>query len=448
MRRDIHGLPISTASAQAAAAFDHALSGYVKYRADAAARLTGLIAADGEFGLAHCLKGYFAMLSYKQANVPIAIEAAATARRLSTHATMRERAHVAALEAWIAGDLDRTLGIWEQILSEHPLDVLAFRLAHFNNFWLGRPGAMRLSVERVKPKWSRELSGYGTVLSCHCFALEECGDYAAAEPPGRDAVEIDPGDVWGTHAVAHIMEMQGRHREGIAWLNELERHWDGGNNLLHHLWWHRALFHLERREFDAVLDLYDRRFRNFESPLTQAQSDLYIDVQNAASMLFRLELLGIDVGNRWDEIADKAEARLGDCLSAFTLPHWMMALAATGRAQAAQRMLDAMRLEGEGEGTVREIVGEVALPICAAVLAHRCGDYGRALDLMRPVLDDMHQLGGSHAQQDVLMQLFLDNAVKADCADDIRLILKRAARHGAAPAGRLGYATFAQQFVQ
>ena len=139
---------------------------------------------------------------------------------------------------------------------------LAFRLAHFNNFWLGRPQDMRASVERVLPKWSRELAGYGTILSCRSFAHEECGDHATAEPAGRAAVEIDPGDVWGTHAVAHVMEMQGRHSEGIAWLAALEPHWAGGSNLLHHLWWHRALFHLEQREFDAALDLYDRHFRD------------------------------------------------------------------------------------------------------------------------------------------------------------------------------------------
>ena len=157
-----------------------------------------------------------------------------------------------------------------------------------------------------------------------------------------------------------------------------------------------------------MLDLYDRRFRNLVSPLTQAQPDLYIDVQNAASMLFRLELLGIDVGDRWNEIADKAEARIGDCLSAFTLPHWMMALAAAGRDDAARRMLEGMRAFGAGEGTVARIVRDVALPVCEAVLAHRKGEYARALDLMRPVLGGMHQLGGSHAQQDVLMQLFLE----------------------------------------
>jgi tetratricopeptide (TPR) repeat protein len=440
MHHDLHGLPISTASAQAAAAFDHAVMGYMKFRADFAARLTALLAADPEFGLAHCLKGYGAMLSYKQANVPVAVAAAEAARVLTAHATPREQAHVAALDAWIAGDVDRAIRIWDEIVAAHPLDALAFRLAHGTNFWLGRAGAMRASAERVLPVWGRDLPGYGTLLSCHCFAAEECGDYAVAEPAGRAAIEIDPGDVWGTHAVAHVMEMQGRHAEGIAWLDELERHWEGGANLLHHLWWHRALFHLERREFDAVLDLYDRRFRNLDSVLTRAAPDLYIDVQNAASMLFRLERLGVGVGDRWTEIADKAETRVGDCLSTFTLPHWMMALAATGRDDAAARMLDGMRAFGEGEGTAMRIVGRVALPVSEAVLAHGRGEYGRALDLMRPVLGDMHELGGSHAQQDVLVQLFLDAAVKADCADDVRLILRRTGRSNNDLHGRVGYA--------
>jgi tetratricopeptide (TPR) repeat protein len=446
MQHDIHGLPIST-SAAGAAAFDRVLIGYLKYRADAGQLLAETLAADGEFALAHCLRGYFAMLSYKQANVPTAQEAAQNARRFSAKATPREQAHVAALDAWISGDLDRALAVWEEILAAHPLDALAFRLAHFNNFWLGRPTAMRASVERVKPKWGSDLPGYGTILSCHCFAHEECGDYALAEPSGRAAVGIDPGDVWGTHAVAHIMEMQGRHAEGIAWLDELERHWGGRANLVHHLWWHRALFHLERREFDAVLDLYDRRFRNLGSPLTQAQPDLYIDVQNAASMLFRLELLGIGVGNRWTEIADKAEARIGDCLSAFTQPHWMMALCATGRFDAARRMLEGMRVFSAGEGTVRRIVREAALPISEATLAHAQGEHQRTLDLMRPALGKMHELGGSHAQQDVLMQLCLDAAVKSDSADDVRRLLDHAKRAGFDPGERLGYVQGVRRFV-
>jgi tetratricopeptide (TPR) repeat protein len=447
--QDIHGLPISTSSADAGAAFDRTVLGYLKYRADTPEHLRGTLAADPEFGLAHCLKGYFAMLSYKQANVPIAAEAARTARRLTVTATARERAHVDALDAWVVGDLDRMLTVWEAILEKHPTDALALRLAHFGYFWLGRPEEMRASVERVVPKWAAELAGFATMLSCRCFALEESGDYTEAEPAGRAALEIDPGDVWGTHALAHVMEMQGRQDEGIGLLDRLEPNWIGGNNLLHHLWWHRALFHLERREFDAVLDLYDRRIRNLGSPLTCAQPDLYIDVQNAASMLFRLERHGVDPGDRWGEIADLGEQRIGDCLSAFTLPHWMMALAATGRDQAAGRMLEAMRAFGAGRETVARIVGSIAVPICQAVLAHRHGDHAVAVDLMKPVLGTMHRLGGSHAQQDVLEQLVLDSAVKADRADDVRLLLARAAaRHPVAPARRIGYADAARRFLQ
>jgi len=289
------------------------------------------------------------------------------------------------------------------------------------------------------------LPAWGAILSCRCFAYEECGDYVTAEAAGRAAVALDPADLWATHAVAHIMEMQDRHDEGIAWLGELERHWAGANNLLHHLWWHRALFHLERREFEEVLDLYDRRFRDLNSPLAQAQPDYHIDIQNAASMLFRLERHDVPVGNRWIELADKAEKRIGDCMSPFTLPHWLMALAATGRYAAAERMLDAMRAFSRGRKTIAPIVGDVALPVGEAVLAHRRGQYSRAVDLMRPVLDDMHRLGGSHAQQDVLNQLFLDAAVKAERADDVRLMLARVAeQHGAPQTQRIGYADAAR----
>jgi len=235
--KDLHGLTISTSSAEAGAAMERALSSFLKFRLDVREHLSRCLAADPEFGLAHCLKGYFAMLLYKQTSVAPAAQSAQTARTLVATATAREQAYVEALEAWVEGDLDRTLATWETILADYPTDALALRLAHLKYFWLGRPRDMVASVERVVP--------------------------------------LDPADLWATHAVAHIMEMQDRHDEGIAWLGELEPHWAGGNNLLHHLWWHRALFHLERREFEQVLDLYDRRFRDLNSPLAQAQPDYH-----------------------------------------------------------------------------------------------------------------------------------------------------------------------------
>ncbi len=153
-------------------------------------------------------------------------------------------------------------------------------------------------------------------------------------------------------------------------------------------------------------------------------------------MLFRLQRLGIDVGNRWDELADKAEARIGDCVSAFTLPHWLMALTATGRIAAAERMVDAMGVYADGRGTVPPIVRDYVLPIAKGQLAHAAGRHAEAVALMRPALGGMYRMGGSHAQQDVLEQLFADAALKAGSAADVRLVLERVAGRRAIPPER------------
>jgi hypothetical protein len=317
---------------------------------------------------------------------------------------------------------------------------VAFRLAHFVNFWLGRRQDMVASVERIVPAWSEAIPGYPAILACRCFAHEEAGNYLVAEPYGRRAIELDSGDLWAAHAVAHVMEMQGRCSEGIHWLTTLAHHWEGSHNLQHHLWWHCALFTLEQGDYAAVLELYDTRFRNLSAPLTVASPDVYIDVQNAAAMLFRLQRLGVDVGNRWEELADKAEARIGDCASAFTLPHWVMALTATGRTAVAERMIEAMRTFADGRGTIPPLVREYVLPIAEAQLAHAAGRHAEAVAVMRPVLSGMYRLGGSHAQQDVLEQLFVDAALKARSDADIRLALDRvAARRPIPPERQAGW---------
>jgi hypothetical protein len=439
--RDIHGLALNTASAAAADAFNQAVLAHLRYRADAPRRLGQLLAIDPEFGFAHLLKGYFNLLAFNAAALPTAREALGAARTFCAAHDAREQAHVAALASWVEGDVDTTLRRWEELLDSHPLDVLAFRLHHFVAFWQGRPEVMAAQADKTMRSWSKELAGWPVLLACRCFAHEEMGNYALAERAGRDCIAIDPGDLWAAHGVAHVLEMQGRHGEGIAWLEALEPHWEGGNNLLHHLWWHRGLYHFERREFAVVLELYDRRFRDLAAPNTQAQPDHYIDVQNAASMLFRLERQGVDVGDRWNELADKAEARIGDCMSLFTLPHWMMALVATQRWDAAARMIEAMQTCAHApSGSTVPLLRDYALPIAAAILARGKGEAHRACELMRPALDGMHRLGGSHAQQDVLMQLFLDCALRAKRESDVRALLLRVARrHPVAPERRVGY---------
>lgn len=441
MFRDAHGLDVTAASDTEVVAFDHVVSGYLKYRADLPKRLEALMAAAPGMPMAHVLKGCLTMLGFKATAVPVARAALATGETMG--GTPRERAHLAALAAWTRGDVEGALRTWEDITDEYPRDIVAFRLHHFVAFWMGQPARMAESVDRVLPAFGNTERTTAALLACKAFAYEELGRYDIAEPAGREAIARDPSDLWAAHAVAHILEMQGRQDDGITLLSELEPHWVGGNGLKHHLWWHRGLYHFERGEFETVLTLYDRDFRNLSSPLTQATPDAYIDVQNATSMLFRLERQGVDVGARWGELADKAEARIGDCLSTFTLPHWMMALAATRRFDAADRMLDGMRtfVEREPSATIMPLVRDYAVPVCEALVHRAKGDPTAALVAMRPALDGMDQLGGSHAQQDVLQQLFLDCALAAGSTPDARRVIDHVSTlYDVAPDQRRGYA--------
>ena len=441
MLKDCRGLALTTGSPATAAAFDHAVEGFLSYRSDLPARLAELLRQDPDFAMAHVLQGAMMLAAYRADLQPAASTALAKARPLLKTATAREQAHGSALAHWVGGDAEQAIAVWEEIVQAHPHDALAFRLAHFGNFWLGRPEAMLASVLRAEPAWSAALPGYVSMLACRCFAHEECGYYTEAEHAGRAAIRLDPTDMWAAHGVAHVMEMQGRRREGIDWIASLQPRWDGGNNIKHHLWWHRAMYHLELGDMDKVLALYDAGFRDLNSPLTQALPDLYIDVQNAASMLYRLSRHRVPLGDRWVELADKAEARIGDCQSVFTLPHWMMALAATGRDAAAGRMLAAMRDFAAADGSLPALVREIGLPVTEAVLANMQGRDAEAVGLMRPVIGEMYRIGGSHAQQDVLEQVFLDSALKAGLDDAVGLVLERAAgRHRCPPERRRGYA--------
>ncbi|MDE0718832.1 MAG: tetratricopeptide repeat protein, partial [Rhodospirillaceae bacterium] len=298
IHRDCRGLALTAASPEAVEAWDRTVRSYLGMRRDTGDRLKEAYAADADMAMAHCLRGYFMLLFSEAGRWSAGRKSLAKAQKAAADrpVTVRETGHIAALERWADGDMAGATALWDGILTDHPHDLLAMRLAHYTHFYSGDSTAMRDSLARIMHAWDPTVPDYGFVAGCYAFALEEDGDYARAEQRGREAVGINPDDPWGTHAVAHVMEMQGRQAEGIAWLSGLEPHWSQVQNFRFHLWWHRALFHLELGDYDAVLDLYDRGVREEES------AD-YLDLTNAVALLWRLESEGVDVGDRWREVA-------------------------------------------------------------------------------------------------------------------------------------------------
>lgn len=410
MPQDAFGLEISAANDAALVAYNQLIDSYLGFRRNTGEHLKATLSMDEQLVMGHTLKGYFYLLfcsPQMDPRVAKTMDLAAVSAQ-AVGATDREYRHIAALRAWAARDIAGATAIWEEILLAWPRDILALRLAHFTHFYFGDTRNLRDSIARVMHAWHEGSPGYTYLLGMWAFGLEESGDYAAAERAGREAVAIDPANIWAVHAVAHVMEMQGRQREGIQWLTESESAWAECNNFAYHVWWHRALFHLERGDHEAVLDHYDCKFRD------DGESEDYLDMSNAISMLWRLEDRGVDVGARWEELGEKAEKRIEDHIFAFIDAHLAMALAATGREQSARRFLDTMRTSAATYVSEAPIYREIGIPLCEALIAYRRSDWATAVDLLLPIRHGIVRIGGSHAQRDVFQQTLIEAALKAE----------------------------------
>jgi len=445
MRPDARGLALSTDSAAAAASLDRAVEHYLKYHVDTMNLVAEASAADPELALAHCMRGYLLLAGGNPAHRPL-VAASLAAAQATAATTRREQRHVAALSAWCEGAIDRSFAIWRDLLQEAPTDLLALRISDTSLFRFGQTQAVLDQADRVARAWSPELPGYDCFQSVWAFAHEEAGDTAPAERAIDSAYEADPTNFFAHHVKAHILEADNRPQEGSEWLARQTGYWPIGNNLVHHLWWHRALMQLDLGERDAVLASYDENIRNLSAPLTKATPDQFNDLQNATALLWRLEFLGLDVGHRWDELADKAEARIGDTAYLLLPPHLMLALAATGRDDAASRFLAALRDQAaDAARWDAPAIRDVVEPICQAALAHRRGQHDQVVALLHPRLESMRLLGGSNAQRDLFRQILIDSAMRADRRDIVAAMIDHeTATHAVPPSARAGYAAAAR----
>ncbi|NND50317.1 MAG: hypothetical protein HKN60_08695 [Rhizobiales bacterium] len=284
---------------------------------------------------------------------------------------------------------------------------------------------MRDISERAAPAWNKGDKGLGAYLAIRAFGLEEEGDYGQAERCGRQAVELDPADPWGAHAVAHVLIMQGRLEDGIGWCSELSQNWGAANHIRHHNWWHLALFHTEARNYDDALGIYDAQLRDMDSPLIQAVPDFFVDIQNDVALLQRLELRGVDVGDRWSDIAEMLAARIGNHTSPFTSAHAALGLAAAGRFGEADELVSAMNeFASTDRGSLGPRYALAVIPAAQAAIAHRKGEHQSVLDILVPVRRNLWQMGGSHAQRDLFFQLLADSAHKLGRADILEMLFE------------------------
>jgi hypothetical protein len=407
--KDPRGNTLGTASAAAGDAAEQALWRMMSFYDVPLGDLDAASAADPGWALPHVMKAGFLLSLTEPALVSQAQQHLDHARTLQTGATARERAHLDAVQMVAEGRWHSACRTWDELLIDHPRDALALQWGQLWDFYRGDAPGLRLRPARALPTWDESDPLFPCVLALYAFGLEECNLYPQAEEAGRRALALDPRVPWAVHAVAHVMEMQGRFEEGASWLRQHQPHWAEGNGFSGHLWWHKALFRLEALDAAGVLRLIDSHLSGDALQITLQRVD-------AAALLWRLHLLGHDVSAAgqallagWDTADDSAIDVAG--YYAFNDVHRVLAMLLAGEvaradawvARCAERVLNPADARRSNHAMARE----VGLPLLRGLLAFGRGDFDAAADALYPVRMLAQRLGGSHAQRDLIDQTLL-----------------------------------------
>lgn len=404
MITDHYGHPITGCSPQAVALFDEYVANFLAY----GNRLRVIFAAAD-------LEPEAPLINAHAAAVHMALEAASGYRHARPYldralkrahlATRRERLFIEGVEQWWLGEPRKAALAFATVAERWPGDISAGKWSQYHFFNLGEHPPM-LDVARSI------LTAHGETAYAHgmlAFALEQTHDIAGAEAAGRRALALNRQEPWAQHAIAHVLETEGRVREGIEFLEGHADTWrQTGVFIREHNFWHLALFYMDEERPARVLEIFDRHLWGEWPEFCQEQI-------GAIAGLWRLEMRGIDVGHRWGPVVAKVAERELEHVLPFHDLHYIYALARGGEEALVRAFLASMAHHAEiVSASVRPIWAHVALPLARGIAAYARGDFATAYRQMAPAMDQLQYVGGSHAQRDIFTRAYIEVLIGTD----------------------------------
>ena len=413
MLRDAYALPVTTALPAALEAYDRAVHGLLGWDAEALTLFRAAAAADQGLALAHAGAGVCLFLEERFDEARAALEAARTA---IAGQTPRERGHVEAVALLVAGKSADAEQAMREHLDVYPRDLLILQRLYFIWFWQGRfPEMLELTT-----RLTRHYAGDSFMPGLHAFALEQAGRCDEAVRVARAALTRNPRDAWAVHAFAHAVYEMAAFETGLARLPAAIHPCTHLGWFRNHLLWHLTLMHLSRGDYSRALRLSRNVFE-------RAPSSIAGELHDSISLLWRLELCGQDVHDRWAPFTAIARDRLTRPSLPFHVVHVAMALVGGRDWVTAERQVAVLRERAPRDRT--GLIGSVVLPLVEGVQAFGGGDYRRTIELIEPVSDRIVELGGSRAQRDVFHDTLLEACFRAGDMDrGERLLADRVAR--------------------
>ena len=394
------GNPVTLDDPAALTAIDAFVEGFISCESRAA---DVLAAAEDRSPLVQAYCAALHMFSESRDGAPEARRFIERAQAGAPRTTTREQRFIAAVAAWIDGDVARAVVLHQEQAREHPRDLVSVKLGQYHCFNTGDcPGMLRLALSA--------LPAAADVPYLHgmaAFGYEQCHRMAEAEASARHAIGMCRKEPWAHHALGHVMLTEGRLAEGLDFMRGVSDTWSGLNSfMVTHNWWHVALFLIDLGRDDEALAVYDDHVWGVAKDYSQDQI-------GAVSLLARFELSGIDVGGRWKDVAHRLAHRLDDHVLPFLDLQYLYGLARAGRPEADVLMRNIEAFAPEAPVAVRPAWERVCVPAAHGLLAHARGDFAGAIEGLGTALPRLIEIGGSHAQRDLFDQVYLDALVRA-----------------------------------
>ena len=410
--QDLYGLPITCDSDATRQGIDDFVHGFISFQSKAANILKAAKSDPGN-GLANA----YAAILYMLLEAPVAPKLArpflANAEQ-ATGLTPREAAAVEAASLFVAAKVPKLIELCEATVAAHPRDMVMLKLGQYHTFNTGDFPAMLRIAQKAQPEAADIAYAHGMLA----FGFEECHLLDDAERAARHALTLEPSEPWAHHALAHIYLTRGQVAEGITFLESVAHHWADLNSFMHtHNWWHLALFYISAGRTDDVLGTYDSHVWGLSKDYSQDQI-------GAVSLLARIEFAGVNVGDRWHDVADHIAQRGKDTTSPFLTLQYLFALGRTRRPEA-ETLLRA--IEARAEDTTqhnRDTWRDVALWAAHGIAAHAAGDNDDTVRFLGKALPRLAECGGSHAQRDLFEQIHLDALIKSGRISQAQQVLE------------------------
>ncbi|XP_014860849.1 PREDICTED: tetratricopeptide repeat protein 38 [Poecilia mexicana] len=413
-------LPLSTSSNEASKLYDAILTQYVKWRNDETLGgiegcISAIQTADPNFVMGHVISTGLELIATTSS--PRLDERLASAVRRtvelasSQDISPREKLHAKAVELFSHGNFPKACEVWEEILLDHPTDMLALKFAHDAYFYMGAQIQMRDSVARVLPHWKPHTPLSSYLKGQYSFGLLETRFYDQALKVAMEGLALTPDDAWAVHSVAHVYEMKAEVDKVLNFMDSREKDWQGSDMLASHNYWHWALCFIERGEYEAALQIYDSQiFKRCKA------SGAMLDMVDACSMLYRLEMEGVCVKERWRELLQVTRPHTDDHVTLFNDLHFLMVALGADEDGAARRLLEGLQelAREPGDNQQHRLAKSLGIPMCEAMMEYKQGNFSQAVALLHPLRYRMVDIGGSDAQRDLFNQLLIHAAMKSD----------------------------------